>query len=159
MCVWGGWGVGIMAEENDLWIFTIWWDLNAQKTNKMQEDPLLKAMSPQSECSVCPLVGLGEWWSTSWAQHHGTEHFNPESPKAYRLSAPDQSTVHPSLYILQKGVIIIYLHNCNKLNCMLYICWERRNIISTVKVFLSSLHLCHFVKLEKLALFYESIVI
>lgn len=71
---------------------------------------------------ILPLLipaGLGEWWSTSWAQHHGTEHFHPEGPKAHRLCAPDQSTVYPSFHFLQKGAIIMYLNDCNVCICIL----------------------------------------
>ena len=71
-------------------------------------------MFPHSNYSLCPPAGLGKWWSTSWTQHHGTEHFHPEGPKAHRLCASDQSPVQPALYFLQKGSVIA-LHNC--------ICW------------------------------------
>lgn len=78
--------------------------MNLKQTDAKGTFYSLKAMFP---------AGLGEWWASSWAQHHGTEHFHPEGPKAHRLRAPDQSTLHPSLHFLQKGSIIIYLHNCN----------------------------------------------
>lgn len=61
----------------------------------------LKSRFPPSAKSK----GLGKWWTTSWAQHHGTEHFQPEGSKTHWLCSLDKSALHTSLHLLQKGAV------------------------------------------------------
>lgn len=63
---------------------------------------------PFSGAALIPLLSSGvvQRRATSGAQHHGAEHFHPESPAPHRLCAPDKSNVHSSLYVLQKGAAV-----------------------------------------------------
>lgn len=61
----------------------------------------LKSRFPPSAKSK----GLGKWWTTGWAQHHGTEHFQPEGSKTHWLCSLDKSALHTSLHLLQKGAV------------------------------------------------------